>query len=143
SFQSLRYDEMWTLIGAIALLSAAADLWSSRLRSRPSDGLYRFTAVATLAIVVLSVIHLDLAGSRVLDGEILGRAARLASDSFPPRLPSGGLLELLSAMLSTLQMSVLAMAIAAGLGVGAAFLAARTGGAGRRLVSSLVRGFLL
>nr|MCH9734109.1 ABC transporter permease subunit [Actinomycetes bacterium] len=32
SLQSRNWDEVWTLVGAVVLLSAAADLWSTRLR---------------------------------------------------------------------------------------------------------------
>ena len=34
SFQSLRYDEMWTLLWALILLSGIADRWSSAVRRR-------------------------------------------------------------------------------------------------------------
>ena len=34
SFQSLRYNEMWTFIFALIVLSGAVDIWSSQLRRR-------------------------------------------------------------------------------------------------------------
>ena len=142
SFQSLNYDEMWTLIGAIMILSAAADLWSSGLRRHPSRWLYRLTGLTTAGLILFSIVHLGLGASRLFTPRTRDLAARLVADMWPPALPAGGWTELVGAGFATLQMSIIAMALASALGVVAAFLAARSGGSWH-LIASATRFILL
>jgi phosphonate transport system permease protein len=164
SFQALRYEEMWTLLYALILLSGAADLWSSRVRAREArhasgagaPGRDRFLAGSVLAALVLVPlcgwqVGLDpttLWGERTRDllGEVLASA-------WPPDLESGTLHAIADASLDTVAMSVIAIAIAFAGGAALAFPAAASrrgaegGGRLRRArvnaVSTLARGLLL
>jgi phosphonate transport system permease protein len=134
SFQSLRYEEMWTFLWALVLLSGAADLWSSAVRRHRSSGrgwTARVSLAAWVALVAFSVWWVGLdpgklvaARTRHLLGDVVGAA-------FPPHLRGesfGGLVRLSA---ETLAMSVLAGAIAFLLALAFAYPAARAGGSVR------------
>ncbi|MCB0217076.1 MAG: ABC transporter permease subunit [Chloroflexi bacterium] len=159
STRSLKFGEMWTLIYALALLGGLADLWSGRVRRRLApgratriddgcgcfvDGRGQLQAVAprrdrfvtgsiafAAALLPVSWWLVGLAPGRLLEPKALARLSALAAESWPPRLPPGGLAELARLSAQTLSMSVLAMALAASLGLLLAFPAA-AGWTGRR-----------
>lgn len=156
STRSLQYEEMWTLIFALMLLSGGADLWSGALRRRlaperatdiddgcgcfvdsegrlevhaPRPG--RLARISLAAVLVLApwswwLLGLD-AGALVSDGT-RQRFVEALTRSWPPRAPAGGVVELAVLSAETLAMSVLAMAGAAFVGFVLSFPAA----AGRR-----------
>ncbi|MDH4146919.1 MAG: ABC transporter permease subunit [Acidimicrobiia bacterium] len=152
SFQSLAYREIWTLLYALAALSTLADGWSGIVRRRQQsghhDGADRDAAVrrrghdpvlvgSIVAAVVL--IGLSVRWTGVSPSTLVSRRARtlgpeLLADLWPPRLDGTTLDALWSASIDTLAMSGLAMALAAGPALGAAFLAARSPGPLRLVV---------
>ncbi len=67
SFQSLRYDQMWTFLWALIFISGAADRWSSVVRRRRD--------------ALAAEIHLDV--RRNLDGRRDGDAGTVVDDSGP------------------------------------------------------------
>jgi phosphonate transport system permease protein len=145
SFQSLRYEEMWTFLYALILLSGAADLWSSEIRRRRGGRrAMPLSAAAALALACFSVwwIHLDPAG--LVAGRTLHLLGDIAGRAFPPQLGGetiGGLVRLSA---DTLAMAVLAAAIAFVLALLLAYPAARLGRGKLGLVRvALVRLVLL
>ncbi len=143
SFQSLNYDEMWTLIAAIAILSALADWWSTRLRLHPSSRGYRVTAIAVTVLLVGSIADLGLGFARVWDPATRALMGDLIAEAWPPALPRGGWPVLFGAVSDTLSMSILAIALAGTVGAVLAFVAARHGGGLRRAVASACRVMML
>jgi len=144
SFQSLRYGEMWTLIYALVAVSAAADLWGAALRRRGTPGLVRRSAVAGAVLVTAGVVHLGPDVGRLVSGRTRSLLAEFARDAWPPSLPGGGWTELGRQTLDTVQMSLLAIALASTLAILVAFVAARGGRTRpRRLVAAGARLLLL
>lgn len=135
SLSSRNWDEVWTLIGAVIVLSATVDLWSTRLRadlavvscSDWSSGTARGGAAPRVsrwargsALVLGPALMLAWFASDVsLSGLTSPRTRRLTAgllgDLWPPALPDGGWPELTGAVLDTVAMAVLAMAIAVAL----------------------------
>ncbi|WP_248580823.1 ABC transporter permease subunit [Nocardioides sp. InS609-2] len=150
SLQSRNWDQVWTLVGAVLLLSAVADLWSTRLRGdlavvscadwsggkarrrRPTlpvpsgagDGATRRSAraerswwargTALLAAPALAWawVSSDVSFSGLTSPRTRDLTGRLLDDMWPPVLPPGGWPTLTGAVLDTLAMAVLAMAVA-------------------------------
>ena len=147
SFESLRYDEIWTLIAALMLLSGLADRWSTAVRHSGSTTVVRGSWIALLVLVPVSwwYVGIDIANmwserTRRLFGD-------LVDDLFPPRLGPGGWSELVDATIDTLAMSVLATAIAVAGGLVLATVAAHPhrpdATFGRRAAGWIVRAVLL
>lgn len=130
SLQSRNWDEVWTLVGAVVLLSAAADLWSTRLRGdlavvtcsdwsggqrRASTGRSSW-ARWSVAIAVPGLVLAWFASGVSLSGMTSERTRnltfRLLDDMLPPALPPGGWAALTGAVLDTVAMALLAMAVA-------------------------------
>ncbi|MGQ0624887.1 MAG: PhnE/PtxC family ABC transporter permease [Sporichthyaceae bacterium] len=132
SFASLRYEQIWTLLYTLIVLTLLADAWSSAVRSRLAARTGRDRAgrdpvlVASLAALAAALpvcaIAIDLSVAPLLDGRSWALIGELFAESFPPTLGSGraeaggsgaggawGLLELSAA---TLAMSLLAIAVA-------------------------------
>ncbi len=145
SLQSRNWDEVWTLVLAVLLLSATVDLWSTRLRgdlavvtcsdwsggrsgsprraprargrrARPNTSRWaRLSAVVALSAVVLAWLASDVSLSGLTSARTGELTARLLHDMWPPAVPPGGWPALLSAVQDTVAMAVLAMAIAVAL----------------------------
>ncbi len=132
SLQSRNWSEVWTLVGAVLVLSAIVDLWSTKVRSalavvtcsdwsggqeesgQAAGGTswMRWSAALLVPGIVVAWIAsgVSLAGltserTRALTGSLLG-------DMWPPALPAGGWPALWSATIDTVAMAVLAMAVA-------------------------------
>lgn len=145
SFASLNYSEMWTLIYALILASALADRWGAWLRRGSSAVRIRLAAAVGLVGVVASLWELRPDLGRLFSARTRELFADVATDAWPPSLPSDGWAGLASRTVDTLQMSVLAIALGAGLAVAVAFVAARrhdSAPAGR-VVGSVARLLLL
>ncbi len=135
SFQSLRYDEMWTLIFALITLSGMVDMWSSQLRRRfggntrlelvtcqsasaAAKPVYPRDRVVTLSLIAMAIlIPLSFWYVRADFGSLFApRAAKLfarvLSDSFPPTLDPVLIQELSHQTIQTLAISVLAITLA-------------------------------
>lgn len=144
SFQALRYEEMWTLLYALAAVSGLADLWSARVRGR-SARTGRRTVVASLALAgaltALSFAHLHVDVTTLWSARTRLLFGRVADAAWPVHLPDGGAGELARLSVETLQMSVIAIVTATAIAVPAAFLAARgrRGAFATRLALLLVR----
>jgi len=153
SFQSLRYNEIWTVVYALILIGLLSEVWSRAVRrrvttagARPLVGLGRPTRdrllVASLLggalAVPLTVWHLGLDPTTLWSTRTRTLAADLAGQAFPPRFSGAAVAELGRLSLETLQMAVLAIALAGGAAALVAFVAARRGP-----LSWLCRGVLL
>lgn len=147
SFESLRYDEIWTLIGALVLLSGVTDWWSSRLRRSPSPRVVRRSWLVLAVSIPLACWHVGLTPSTLWSERTRRLARELVDDLFPPRLGPGGWSELWQATVDTLAMSVLATVIAVTGGLVLAIVAVRPprpdAHVGRRGLAWFVRAVLL
>jgi phosphonate transport system permease protein len=125
SFQALAYNEIWTLLYALIALCAAADFWSSTVRSRRTavrvsasgrrprwDRVLLGSAAATAALLPLSAWWIGLDLSVLWDPHTWQLTEQIVAKSWPPRLPAGGVGELLSLVGITLAMSVVAIVLA-------------------------------
>lgn len=141
SLSSRNWDEVWTLIATVIVLSALVDAWSGRLRSdmavascsewsagassdagpdagagegrRASTSRWaRWSAIAILPALVLAWITSGVSLSGLTSERTLTLTGRLLDDLLPPALPAGGSSVVVGAVLDTLSMAVLAMAIA-------------------------------
>jgi phosphonate transport system permease protein len=143
SFQSLRYQEIWTLLWTLILISGLADAWSSAVRrrrasrigessirskvtgARRADPVLAGSVVALAAAVPLAWwwLRLDVANLWSV------RARRLAGDfadrSWPPTVGQGGWPRLAEQVANTLAMAVLALALAGTIAAVVAFIARR------------------
>ncbi|MDQ3462714.1 MAG: ABC transporter permease subunit [Actinomycetota bacterium] len=154
SFQSLRYQEMWTLIYALVAVCGLADWWSTSLRRRSSlpvstvselavhDGEGRAgggvhpplrrdrrlitSAAVALGLVVVAVVHLQLDLSTLWSQRAQRLASDLATSAFPPDLDAGTVTTLARLSVETLAMSVVATVLATVGAMGLAFVAAAT-----------------
>ena len=144
AFQSLAYQEMWTLIYALVAISALADFWGAMLRRRGTVGRVRRSLLAGAVLVVASGLYLGPDLGRLFSSRTRELLDDVTSAAWPPGLPADGWTGLARRSIDTLQMSLLAIAIASGLAVLAAFLAARGGNSHlRRLLASGARLVLL
>lgn len=143
SFQTLRYNEIWTLLYALIALNAAAEVWSGWVRRRPDSRPHDPVLVGSLLVgILLAALSIWWIG---LDVRVLGdsanwrRAVTVLGNAWPPDLGPGGIGELLKLTAITLAMSVLAMVFAFVGGVLLAFPAARLSQLGRQASGSFAR----
>ena len=130
SLQSRNWDEVWTLVGAVLLLSAAADWWSTRLRrehavitcadwsaghsSRPARSRWaRWSTAVVVPGLVVAWLASDVSLSGLTSPRTRELTGRLLDDMWPPALPPGGWPALAEAVPDTIAMAVLAMGVAA------------------------------
>ncbi len=125
SFESLRYDEIWTLIAALMILSGLADRWSTAVRHSGSDVAVRSSWIALLVLVPVSWWYVGIEVSALWSERTRRLFGELVDDMLPPRLGPGGWSELIEATVDTLAMSVLATVIAVTGGLLVATIAAR------------------
>jgi phosphonate transport system permease protein len=149
SFQSLRYEEMWTLLWALIILSGLADRWSWAVRHRRATGSSDLGALegtthspkrdpfltgsATfLALLLpLSWWYLDLSLSSLWSGRSRRLSRELVADIWPPEIGVGGWSGLFSDVADTMALAVLAVAIGGVIASIVAFVAARAPDRGR------------
>ncbi len=139
SLSSRNWDEVWTFIAAIIILSALVDAWSGRLRAdmavascaewsagasteggteagsperRSSSRWAWWSAIAVVPGLVAAWIASGVSPSGLTSKRTLTLTVRLLDDLLPPALPQGGWPEVTGAVLDTLAMAVLAMSIA-------------------------------
>ncbi|MGH9164462.1 MAG: PhnE/PtxC family ABC transporter permease, partial [Acidimicrobiales bacterium] len=142
SFQSLRYGEIWTLLYALVAIGAAAEWWSRSVRRRVTaagaravepgrpprrDRVLTASVLAVVLAAPLAAWHLGLDPSTLWSPRTRRLAADLAGQVFPPRVTAAALAELARLSVETLQMAVLAIALAGSAAAVVAFLAARRG----------------
>ncbi len=131
SLQSRNWDEVWTLIGGVVLLSALVDLWSTRLRGdmaiasctewsggsavgvrRTHSRWARWSAIAVVPGLLAAWFATGVSLSGLTDERTRRLSGQLVDDMLPPALPRGGWPVVTGAVLDTLAMAVLAMLIA-------------------------------
>ena len=158
SFQSLQYNQMWTLLWALIIISGIADLWSSAVRRRRANGGSDIsalegtthnpkrdpflTASATVGalLVPLSWWYVDLSLSSLWGSRTRRLAGELARDMWPPEIGPGGLGELIADAADTIALAVLALALGGAIAAALAFLAARPARPGTTPAALLRRG---
>jgi len=141
SLQSLRYEQVWTFLYALIVLSALTDVWSSFLRRRlhlanrtelkfahqPKERRlqYRVDPAARRSLVVMAVLvvfsfwYIQADFARLFDPHTLSLLAGVMRDALPPRIDGAMLGDLLRLSAQTLSMSILAITFA---GAGALLL---------------------
>ncbi len=134
SLQSRNWGEVWTLIGAVLLLSAVVDLWSSRLRAKldvvscsewsverrenpgsrrdPGSRWTRVTLVLVPPALVAAWLASGVSPTGLFSARTRDLTGRLAEELWPPQLPTGGWPPLMGSVLDTVAMAVLAMTVA-------------------------------
>ncbi|MEO6317542.1 MAG: ABC transporter permease subunit [Acidimicrobiales bacterium] len=144
SFQSLRYEEIWTLVYVLCALALVVDRGSIFLRRGTADRALPLLG-ASLTATAMAAWHLDLRLDTFFDGRARRLLGDLVSDSLPLALPAGGWRTLAQAMVDTVQMSLVAMIVATAISGPLAFVAARprSGGGLARAGSIAARGLLL
>lgn len=144
SFQSLKYEEMWTLLWALIILSGIGDRWSTAVRKRrnsaavemrvrrsasatsqPKDPFLRGSAAFLALMVPVSFWWLDLDITTLWNKRARTLGGELVADSFPPRIGAGGWSQLISDSVDTVALAVLAVGLAWLVGTFVAFAAAR------------------
>ncbi len=120
SFQTLRYGEMWTLLGALVVLTAGAEGVSTLVRRAqrsstggggPAPATVTIAGIVTVGIVAAwSALGLDPA--RLWAPRTIDLAGDLVADLWPPSPGRSGWWGLADATVDTLAMSVLALALA-------------------------------
>lgn len=125
SFESLNYDQIWTLIIALMLLSGLADAWSTLIRHRSSPRVVRASWIALMVSVPLAARQVGLDVTTLWSERTRRLARKLIGELLPPRLGPGGWSKLWSATVDTAAMSILATALAVTGGLLVAFVATR------------------
>ena len=151
SLRSLRYEEVWTIVGALILLTGAVDLWSGRARRslgvgvnprlsgtrsaaplkveqatpRKARSSVRGHVVAAALAVPFAWVVVQPDPSTVFGKETLLRASELLASAWPPTAGDLGLAGLMDGVRLTLAMSILAAALAAAIALPLAVPAAR------------------
>ncbi len=153
SFQSLRYEQMWTFLWALIIISGLADRWSSALRrrrnsaavemrlnrsadDRPDSGprsvpeprrdRFLLASAAICSIMVpVSYWWLDVEVSSLWDDRARLLFGELVADAWPPRIGSGGWLELITDSADTIALAVLSILMAWSVSSTLAFFASR------------------
>jgi phosphonate transport system permease protein len=145
SFQSLRYGEMWTLIYALVLLCGLADWWSTRLRRREGDTRFVTGSAAACAVLVVGALwHLRVDLSTLWSDRAAGLFSGIVADAWPPDLRWSTVSRLAGLAVETIEMSVLAIAVASLAGAAVAFVASGGGGRGpARAGAACARAVLL
>jgi phosphonate transport system permease protein len=158
SFSSLRWEQVWTTVYALATLCRVADVAGRAVRRRlgeaaPSGGaslsrdrVLTGAVAGSLLLVAWSWWYLALSPSTLLSSRTREQLGYVAGAGWPPELDGGLLPAIGSAAVETVQMSVIAIALAAGGAVALAGVAARPAGpssAARRWTGVAVRLALL
>ncbi len=163
SFQSLRYDQMWTFLWALIFLSGVADWWSSSVRRRrrmaavevgmnswrpAGDRFLRLSALVCAVGVPVAIWRLNLDLSTLWAPRARSLAGGLLADAWPPQVGPGGIAELVEDSLHTVALAILSIALAVVVGSPLAFVAQRPGPGQqkarfRRLCSRLTRFAML
>lgn len=144
AFHGLAYRELWTSLYAVLVLVVLSDRWAARFRKGVSRRGARTSLVVAAAGVAVSVLHLAPDLGRLVSAETGVLAVELLGDLTDPALPPDGWPGLLRRAAETMQMSVVAMALAVPLALAVAVLAVvPDGGRPSRLARAAARTWLL
>lgn len=130
SLQSLRYEQMWTLMIALLALNGGADFWSALLRRRlgtsshpelhvgnltegkkrfyHSDSIVKISLLGAVILLIFSFWYIQADFSKLWAPQSAQRLAGVFRDAFPP--DGSQLSQLFALSAETLAMSILAMA---------------------------------
>ncbi|MFN3254699.1 MAG: PhnE/PtxC family ABC transporter permease [Ilumatobacter sp.] len=128
SFESLRYEEIWTLIAALMILSGIADWWSTTVRRSTGPAVTRWSILAGALLVPLSIRWVGFDLSTLWNGRWSEFAGDLIGDLLRPSVGPRGWSGYLDATIDTVAMSIIAAAFAVPLALLAAMWAARSTG---------------
>ncbi|MGK5170296.1 PhnE/PtxC family ABC transporter permease [Geodermatophilus sp. CPCC 205761] len=154
SFASLRWDQVWSAVYALALLCALAEVAGRAVRRRLAapaagprrDAVLTAAVLGTVALVAWSWWYLALTPATLASDRTRGQLAYVLGAAWPPAT-DGELLRSIGALaVETVQMSVVAIAVATAGAVLVAGVAARPAGRlrpGRRVAGTLARIALL
>jgi phosphonate transport system permease protein len=129
SLQSLRYEQIWTFLYALILLSGVTDAWSSFLRRR----LHLATRIELQSgrrsqsdphLIPLSFWYVRADFGALFTRRTFQLLTGVVHSAMPPRLSAGLLKNLLSLSAQTLSMSILAITLAGAAGLLLSFPAA-------------------
>ncbi len=138
SLQTLKYDQIWTLLLALFLLNGLADLWSSALRSRiglrnrcsgdcadsptirststgtpiTSDPLIKSSIRAAVILVPLAFIYIAPDFGKVFSTRSISNLVHVAQISWPPAFGALTIQDWIMNIGITVSMSLLAVAFA-------------------------------
>jgi phosphonate transport system permease protein len=134
SLQSLRYEQVWTFLYALILLSALTDAWSSFLRRRlhlsnrvdlqldpraknrrsnyRADPVAKRSLQVMLLLIPLSFWYIEASFAKLFNPRTFELLAGVFRDALPPRVDGAFLKTLLHLAAQTLSMSILAITIA-------------------------------
>jgi phosphonate transport system permease protein len=158
SFASLRWEQVWACVYVLATLCAAADLGGRALRRRVAeprapggthlhrDRVLTGAVAGTLTLVAWSWWYLAITPVTLVSGRTGDQLRYVLGAAWPPKADGPLLRAIASAAVDTVQMSVIAIALATGGAVLLSGIAARPRGRcgpGRRLAGVLVRLLLL
>ncbi|MGY1683777.1 PhnE/PtxC family ABC transporter permease [Geodermatophilus sp. SYSU D01176] len=154
SFASLRWEQVWSAVYALALLCLAADVAGRAVRRRLAappatpgrDPVLTAAVAGTVVLVGWSCWYLALSPASLVSDRTVAQLGTVLGAAWPPATDAGLLRTVTGPAVDTVQMSVVAVAVALGGAVLLAGPAARPAGRagpGRRVVGALVRGGLL
>ena len=159
SFQSLRYDQMWTLLWALIIMSGLADRLSSVVRRRRNSAAIemhvsraqrspriapkrdRFLLGSSgfgVLMVPVAYLWLDVDITSLWDARARRLAGELLADAWPPSLGDGGFRGLMSDSVDTIALATLSIAMAWAVASFVAFVARRPPRAPARLADRMV-----
>jgi len=142
SLQSLRYEQVWTFLYALILLSALTDVWSSFLRRRfhlasrldlhskdrrrdyRADPVAKRSLQAMLVLIPLSFWYIEADFAKLFAPRTIHLLTGVIHDALPPRIDGGLLKSLFHLAAQTLSMSILAITLAGTVGLLLSFPAA-------------------
>ena len=119
AFDGLDYGRMWFVIDALVALSLLGEVWSAFLRrgrsrrSGRSRRAARESVIVAIAAFVAAVRFLHIDPTTPWSARTRDLAARIGRQAWPPKLPDGGWRAIATAVRETVQMSLLAIVIAA------------------------------
>ncbi len=158
SFSTLRWEQVWSCTNALALLCLLADVTGRAVRRRLAaprpagprlvrDRVLTAAVLGSLALVGWSWWYLAVSPATLVAERTRAQLAHVLGAAWPPATDGDLLRTIGSLAVDTVQMSVIAIALATAGAVLVAGIAARPPGplgAGRRLLGSVVRlGLLL
>ncbi|MGY1707691.1 PhnE/PtxC family ABC transporter permease [Geodermatophilus sp. SYSU D00697] len=154
SFASLRWDQVWSAVYALALLCLVADVVGRGVRrrlaapppSRRRDPVAAAAVAGALLLAGWSWWYLALSPAALVSARTTEQLSSVLGAAWPPATDGGLLRQIGSVAVDTVQMSVIAIAVATLGAVLVAGVAARPAGRlrpGRQVVGALVRVGLL
>ena len=127
SLQALRYEQMWTFLIALMLLSGSTDFWSAMLRrrlnwQRGNASLVKASLLGSSVLLIFSFWYVHADFTKLWSPQSAQLLSGVIQSAFPP--DGGQMGELFSLSAQTLAMSIVAVTFAGVGGILLSFLAA-------------------